>query len=62
MSTINRVAKTAAYEASAFIAANPNAGRLALIALAAAIAAASMLFNVNPVAACGDISAGSGGC
>jgi hypothetical protein len=62
MSTLNRVTKTAVYETSAFITANPNASRLALIALTAVIAAASLLFNVNPVAACGDISAGGGGC
>ena len=62
MSTINRVYKTTIYETSAWLATNPNAGRFALIALSAAIAAASILFNVNPVAACGDINAGSGGC
>ena len=62
MSTINRISQTAIYGTSAWLAANPNTGRFALIALSAAIAAASILFNVNPVAACGDINAGGGGC
>jgi len=62
MSTINRVSQTAIYQASAFLATNPYAGRFALIALSAVIAAASILFNVNPVAACGDLGAGGGGC
>ena len=62
MSSINRLSKTAVFEVSTWLAVNPNAGRLAMIALSVAIAAASILFNVNTVAACGDISSGSGGC
>ena len=62
MSTINRVSQTTIYGTSAWLAANPNAGRFALIALSAVIAAASILFNVNTVAACGDLNAGGGGC
>ena len=62
MAKLNQLSKTVVYETSAWMAANPATARLALVALSAAIAVASILVSANPAAACEGLSGGGGGC
>jgi hypothetical protein len=62
MSKLNRLSNSVVFGTSSWVAANPTSARLALVVLSAVMASLSVLFNVNPVAACDGLTSGGGGC